>query len=178
MNGIHNLAFFYPIAILMVLFACLSLKFSNLFYSLISAIIVFFSAGILFYILGSEYNAVIQIAVYGIAVPIILGLGIMFSDFTNKNNKEKKKSSATKFTIFLTGGIFVLALIYLFLISYVVVPCGFNLATTEMSATNSLSAFGNGIFINHVWAFELTSLILTIVVVGLSLFKGGQKCSK
>ena len=57
--------------------------FNNIFYSLLSAIIVFFIAGMFFYVLGSEYNAVIQIAIYGVAVPVIHGLAIMFTEKEN-----------------------------------------------------------------------------------------------
>ena len=60
MNGITNPIVFYPAAVVMILFALLSIKFNNIFYSLLSAIIVFFIAGMFFYILGSEYNAVIE----------------------------------------------------------------------------------------------------------------------
>ena len=58
----NNPIIFYSAAFLMLLFAILTLSFRNIFYSLISAIVVFFFAGMFFYLLGSEYNAVIQIA--------------------------------------------------------------------------------------------------------------------
>ena len=44
MNGITNPIVFYPAAVVMILFALLSIKFNNIFYSLLSAIIVFFIA--------------------------------------------------------------------------------------------------------------------------------------
>ena len=91
MNGITNPIVFYPAAVVMILFALLSIKFNNIFYSLLSAIIVFFIAGMFFYILGSEYNAVIQIAIYGVAGPVILGLAIMF---TEKENRKKLKQKS------------------------------------------------------------------------------------
>ena len=48
MNGITNPIVFYPAAVVMILFALLSIKFNNIFYSLLSAIIVFFIAGMFF----------------------------------------------------------------------------------------------------------------------------------
>ena len=82
MNGIENPIVFYPAAAVMLLFALLTIKFNNIFYSLLSAIVVFFLAGMFFYVLGSEYNAVIQIAIYGVAVPVILALRIVYSFFS------------------------------------------------------------------------------------------------
>ena len=86
MSGMYNPIVFYPAAILMILFAILAIKFRNIFYSLICAIGVFFLAGLFFYILGSEYNAIIQIAIYGVAVPVVLGLAVMFTNLKNEKN--------------------------------------------------------------------------------------------
>lgn len=171
MNGIDNPIVFYPASVVMILFAVLAISFRNIFYSLLSAIMVFFMAGVFFYILGSEYNAVIQIMVYGLAVPVILGLALMFTDF--RENKENLKiHSRLKFLVFFISGLFLPAVVFLVLTSLAIVPDGFNISdTVGTNPVNAIAAFGSGIFSRYVWAFELISLILTIVVVGLSLFK-------
>ena len=175
----NNPIIFYSAVFLMLLFAILTLSFRNIFYSLISAIVVFFFAGVFFYLLGSEYNAVIQIAIYGVAVPVILGVAVMFTNLRNGVTEEKSKKSNLKYLLFLTCGLFVLSLIYLMMTSFMVVPNGFNILEQSGSVNlNSITAFGNGIFVNYVWAFELLSLILTIIVVGFTMFKGGSKCVK
>lgn len=170
MNGMYNPIIFYPTAVLIVLFAILAIKFKNIFYSLLSAIIVFFLAGIFFYVLGSEYNAVIQIAIYGIAVPVILGLAVMFTNL-RKEDKTETKNSNLKYIMFLVSGIFILSLIYLVMTSLLVNPIGFNIE--EVSSNTSIQvmrAFSQGLFVNYILAFELIALILTMVVVGLTLF--------
>lgn len=178
MNGIDNPLVFYPASILMIIFAVGAIWFRNIFYSLLCAIMVFFFAGVFFYVLGSEYNAVIQIAVYGLAVPVILALAIMFTNF--KDNKDNTKvSSKLKFAMFLTCGLFLLAVVYLVLTSLAVVSDGFNISeTVGTNPISAMSAFGSGIFVKYVWAFELMSLILTIIAVGLSLFKKECRCRK
>lgn len=191
MNGVDNPIVFYPVSLLIVVFAFLAVYFKNIFYSLLSAILVFFLVGVVFYILGAEYNAVIQIAIYGLAVPVILGIAIMFTNL--KNNRDRvKTSSALKFAVVLTSALFILAVVYLFLTSFAIMPLGFNISEhVGVNPISSISAFGVGIFNNYVWAFELVSLILTIIIVGLSLFKkeikafssnteerSGQKCQK
>lgn len=169
MNGLENPIIFYPAAIVLLLFAMLTIVFKNIFYSLLSAIVVFFLAGLFFYILGSEYNAVIQIAIYGIAVPIILGIAIMFTNLrATVQEKENSRNSILKYIAILTGGIFVLASIYLILTSFALTPIGFNI-TEHFGGTpiSILSSISNNIFVRYVWGFELVSVLLTIIVVGL-----------
>lgn len=162
MNGIDNPIVFYPVSILMILFAIAAIAFRNIFYSLLSAIMVFFLAGVLFYVLGSEYNAVIQIAIYGLAVPVILGLAIMF---TNPKNNVDKPNSKLTFAMCFVLGLFVIA-------SFSIIRFGLEIPHFYgVNPVSAMSAFGSGIFVKYVWAFELMSLILTIIVVGLSLFK-------
>ena len=176
MNGITNPIVFYPAAIVMLLFALLMLKFENIFYSLLSAIVVFFLAGMFFYVLGSEYNAVIQIAIYGVAVPVILGLGIMFT-----NNKNPKKSSTkNNFGVLITSILFILTFTYLLIASFAISPNSFEITDNLRTNSNNLWVFSQNIFVKYVWSFELVSIILTIIVAGLTLFKkeGGLKWMK
>lgn len=171
MNGIYNPIVFYPAAIVIILFAVLTITFKNIFYSLLSAIVVFFLAGMFFYVLGSEYNAVIQLAIYGVAVPVILGVAIMFTNLKDKN--KEKISTFKKAAIFLTGGIFILALIYLGLISSVFYPEGFNIINpVETNPVGVIRAFSSGIFVKYVFAFEVISILLTIIVAALTMFQG------
>ena len=162
-NGI----IFYSSFILIILFGFLTIWFKNIFYSLLSAIVVFFLTAALFYLLGSEYNAIIQLAIYGFAVPVILGIAIMF---TNMNNNSLKKESNSKYLLFLICGLFILALVYLIMTSYAVVPDGFMDNPSEISnAFDNISVFSRGIFVKYVWGFELISLILTIIIAGITV---------
>ena len=170
MNGMYNPIVFYPAAVLIILFAIMAIKFKNIFYSLLSAIAVFFLAGYFFYILGSEYNAVIQIAIYGVAVPVVLGLAVMFTNLKNEK-KSEELSPNLKYIMFLTGGMFSLIVLHLLLTM--------NIDNSESIGNTSvqvLSAFSQGLFVNYIYAFELIALILTIIVVGITLLtkEGGK----
>lgn len=179
MSGTYNPIVFYPAAVLMLVFACLAIWYKNIFYSLLSAIVVFFFAGMFFYVLGSEYNAVIQIAIYGVAVPIILGLAVMFTDMKPKEEADKKPV-VMKYATLLTGGVFILAFVYLILTSFLTSPFRFNkIDQINNSAVQVINIFGQEIFIQYVLAFELVSLILTIIVVGLTMYnKKEEECKK
>jgi NADH:ubiquinone oxidoreductase subunit 6 (subunit J) len=119
----------------------------------------------------------IQIAIYGVAVPILLGLAIMFTNLREAkiNQVESIKTHNLNYIIFLTAGVFILALVYLFLTSYAISPVGFDIIEqTEITPINIATTFGNGIYVKYVWAFELVSLILTIIVVGLTMLKNAK----
>ena len=173
MSEITNPIVFYPSAIAILIFAILSVWFKNIFYSLISAIIVFFLAGLFFYVLGSEYNAVMQISIYGFAVPIILGLAIMFTNFRDECKNSK---TITKYLTITMSILFILAICWIIPTSNVIVHNSFNLLeNVGINNFENISQFANGIFINYVFAFEILSIILTIIAVGFTLFKKESK---
>jgi NADH:ubiquinone oxidoreductase subunit 6 (subunit J) len=128
----------------------------------------FFAGGLLFYILGSEYNAIIQVAVYGLAVPIIIALSLLFIDSRTYNYQNKSLPLTTIFF----GGIFSLAFIYLGIISLKINPNTFHIVEfSQITSSDVISAFVKGIFINYVLAFELLSLLFVIIIVGISLLR-------
>ena len=64
-----------------------------------------------------------------------------------------------------------MAFVYLVLISLVITPDTFNITgLSQVNSFDTIYAFAKGIFINYVWAFELVSLLLTIIIAGLSMF--------
>lgn len=168
---------FYSSAIILLLFALLTIKFNNIFYSLLSAIIVFFLTGVVFFLLHSEYNAVIQLAIYGFAIPITLGLTLMFTSNHKLNNQNHELiNQEFKYVIYLFIGIFILSLFYLVITSTVIVPNSFKINNSYLISTfNNLDIFAKGIFSKYVLAFELLSIILTIIVIGLTIFKRSGK---
>lgn len=174
---INNPIIFYIASAFIILFAMLALFAKRVVYSLLASIVVFFLGGIFFYILGSEYNAIIQAAIYGFAVPVIIGISIMFGVGISNHNSPKK-SGFTPYLMLLFAAIFVLAFIYLLMMSLIITPDTFH--TMELIQTNifdNLKAFASGLFVNYVWAFELVSLLLTIAVVGIGII-GKEKSWK
>ena len=177
MSFLNNPIVFYPVAFTLLLLSFLTLAIRNIFYSLILAIGVFFLVGLIFFILGSEYNAVIQVAIYGIAVPIILGLAIMFTN--HKNKSEPKEGTLFKHILILFSGVFILAVVYLALMSIAITPIGFNSAEIiKVSFLQNISAITTEIFVKYVWAFELLSLLLTIIIVGFVTLRKEQECKR
>ena len=169
---ISNSIIFYTASFLIITFALLSMIYKNVIYSLIFAVMVFFCAGIFFYILGSEYNAIIQIAVYGLAVPVIIGLSIMFT--TWKSNEKRK--FLLPMILLLCAVFFMLLFADIIIVSNLDIPDTFHLMELQQQNDYSvLSEFARGLYVDYVWAFELFSLLLTIVIAGFTLFNKNKK---
>ena len=161
---INNPVIFYIASALIITSAFASMFAKNIIYSLLSSVVVFFSAAIIFYILGSEYNAIIQASIYGFAVPVIIGLSIMFTS----GKSENKKNNIFTLMILITAVIFGV----LFTDTLVISDLKFSevFRMTELVHTNAfdvISHFAKGIYTDYVWAFELLSLLLTIIIAGL-----------
>ena len=170
---INNPVVFYVASFIIIIFAFSSMFLKNIIYSLLCAVMVFFSASIFFYMLGSEYNAIIQAAIYGFAVPVIIGISIMFT--TGKNSKQKE--SVLPAVTVIAGILFITAFIYVLMISLAMLPDSFHIMEqVPFNSYDVISEFARGIYIDYVWAFELLSLLLTIIIAGLTLFRSRKKC--
>ena len=110
---------------------------------------------------------------------ILAYLPQMFTNLKNDVNSDNKVSPFAYFLLLICG-IFIIALIYLIMTSLLVNPLGFNInENIDNTSVKVINSFAQGIFTRYVWAFELLSLILTIVVAGLTLFnKKEEKCKK
>lgn len=161
---------FYGFAGAIILFALLSVFSFRILYALLAAVCVFFATAGIYFILGADYNAVIQIAVYGIAIPILFVLAIMFT--AEKLDKKIYLTLKPRFFFsFLGLGVLFLSLIYLIVIS---LSLNSNSAWIMLKQTmfinkyQMFTALSEGFFVNYVFAFELFSILLLIVVVGIS----------
>lgn len=164
---INNPTIFYLAFGILTIFALISLFAKNVIYSLLAAIVVFFAGALFFYILGSEYNAIIQAAIYGFAVPVLIGLSVMFV----KTDDTNKKINIIPYLTAVCAGIFLLA--------FIVLPSEFNvLEFVQTNSFDTIKAFAKGIFGDYVWAFELVSLLLTIIIAGFGLLVRKEKTWK
>ena len=161
---------FYGFGGAMLFFALMSILSPRILYALISAVCVFFAAAGVYFLLGADYNAVIQIAIYGIAIPILFVLAIMFtSDKLDKSTYLTKKPRL--FFSFLALGVLFLSLIYLLITSLSLHSNAdwiMQKQTMFINKYQMFQAISDRFFTNYIWAFELFSVLLLIVVVGIS----------
>ena len=161
---------FYGFAGVTLLFALLSIFSVRILYSVLFAIGVFFAGAGIYFILGADYNAVVQIAIYGVAIPIIFILAIMFTD--DKKDKETFITNKPRLYFSFFGlGILFLSLIYLIITALMLSSNSdwiMQKQTMFINKYQMLKALSDGFFINYVLAFELFSILLLIVVIGFT----------
>lgn len=161
---------FFGFAGAIILFALLSIFSIRILYSLICAVCVFFATAGVYFLLGADYNAVIQIAVYGIAVPILFVLAIMFT--SDKLDKQTYLTVKPRFFLsFFSLGALFLCLIYLIATSLSLSSNSdwiMQKQTMFINKYQMFSALSTGIFVNYALAFELFSVLLLIVIIGIS----------
>lgn len=164
---------FYGFAFLILGFAFISIFSMRIIYSLIASVIVFFASAGIYFLLGADYNAAIQILIYGIAIPIVFALAIMFT--ADKLDKKTFLTLSPRLYLsFLACGILFLALIYLLIISLSLDSNSQWILAKQTMSVNKYQMFAaltEGIYKKYVYAFELFSLLLVICVVGFSTFE-------
>ena len=161
---------FYGFAGAIILFALLSIFSFRILYALLSAVCVFFAAAGIYFLLGADYNAVVQITIYGIAIPILFVLAIMFT--SDKSDKSTYLTAQPRvYFSFLGLGTLFLSLIYLIATSLSLSSNSdwiMQKQTMFINKYQMFNALSDGFFTNYVFAFELFSILLLIVVVGIS----------
>ncbi len=158
---------FYPTALIILIFSIFTVFSKKIVYSLISAIIVFMASGLIFYLLGAEYNAVIQLTIYGIAVPILLAMAVMFTDI--KNEKYAIITGARKYVIITAAVLIVMSVGYLVAIAVNISPYQiFSNPNMHLNSFRIFDAITDGFFTSYIIAFELFSILLLAVVAGVS----------
>lgn len=177
-NSILISIMFYLCAAIIICGSLFALFINRIVYTLGFSVIVFLATGLLFLLLGAEYNAVVQIAVYGIAIPILLVFAIMFTPYYK--DKSINLSFSPKFTLAVVSAIlFVLTLFNIIFVSSTVLDWVFKKqASIVISRFDMFTALSNAIYSDYLQVLELFSFLLLIVVVGLSslnLFKEDKR---
>lgn len=161
---------FYGFAGTTILCALFSIFSMRILYSLLFAVCVFFLTAGIYFILGADYNAVIQIAIYGIAIPILFVFAIMFT--AEKLDKQTYLTVKPRaFFAFFALGLLFLSLIYLLATSLSLSSNSHWILQKETMFINKYQMFraiSDGLFTNYALAFELFSVLLLMVVVGVS----------
>lgn len=161
---------FFGFAGAILLFALLTIFSKRIIYSLICALFVFFATAGIYFLLGADYNAVVQIAIYGIAIPVLFVLAIMFT--SEKCDKKTYLAFTPRFYFTaMFSSILFLALSYLIAISLSLTSNAIWILEKQTLVINKYQMFhsiADGFFNKYLIAFELFSVLLLIVIVGIS----------
>ena len=158
---------FYPTAFVLLILALVSVFTERIVNSLVAAIAVFFLVALVFYLLGAEYKAVMQLSIYGLAVPILLAIALMFTN--TRNEKGSSTLGIRRYLVYCAISLIVLGLVYLIAVSLNITQGEtFALRLTEINSYRVFDAIVEGFFGPYLVAFELVSVLLFAVVVGVS----------
>jgi NADH-quinone oxidoreductase subunit J len=125
----------------------------------------FASLGGLFGLLDAPFAAVVQVLVYAGAIMVLFLFAIMMFDLRGGAPKERRT-----FRSFLVGALGVVLLAELALAAWKALGSGGG----RPGASSDLAALGRLLFTDHLYAFEITSLLILAGLVG-ALALAGRK---
>lgn len=170
-TNLINIITFYGFSLAIIASALIAIFSKKIIYALIfSALVFFFTAG-LFFSLGASYNAVVQIMIYGVAVPVIFLFAVMFT--SKKEDKILNLPFTPKFFLtFLSSISLIMILCYSTKFAVYMnssVADFFNAKMQDFSDFDSIVLLANTLFLNYQLPFILFAIILLTCVVGLSV---------
>lgn len=161
---------FYGFAVAIIVFAVLTLFARRILYSILFAVITFFCVGGIFFSLGADYNAVVQIIIYGVAIPVLLLFAIMFTS-AYESRKINLTFSPRFFVVFLSASLLFMMLWYAVQFALNMsdrVSAIFNNTLPEFNSLEMFMTMANGLYLTYSLPFILVGLMILFVVVGIS----------
>ena len=140
----------------------------NPVHNALSLVATLFGVAVLYVAQGAYFLAAIQVIVYAGAIVVLFLFVIMLLGVDKVQSLAKERSSAT---LLLGGGLgagfAVMALVAALAgTGWDGAITGEQSVTGVLDSTNDLNQLGEALFTKYVFAFEITSLLLTIAVVG------------
>lgn len=166
-----NTITFYGFSSAIIAFALIAIFLRKIIYTLIFSALVFFFAGGLFFSLGAGYNAVVQVMIYGVAVPVIFLFAVMFT--SKREDKILNFAFTPKFFLtFLSVISLIMLLCYSTTFAVYInssVADFFNATKPEFSDFDSIVLLANTLYSNYQLPFTMFAIILLTCVIGLSV---------
>ncbi|HRJ26801.1 MAG TPA: NADH-quinone oxidoreductase subunit J [Fimbriimonadaceae bacterium] len=124
-------------------------------------VVNFFVLAFLYFSLGAQLLGITQILVYAGAIMVLFLFVIMLLNLGNTNSAIQKKDGKPLIGIICGIGLFGL------IASQIILPMGPRGQTAGAApGYGSPQAVGYTLFTNYAWAFEITSILLLVGIVG------------
>ena len=157
---------FYIFACLLILSAILSIFSKKVLYSILWAVSVFVCTSGLFYLLGSEYNSIVQFMIYCTAVPVILAFAVMFTDYF-RDKKIYLTRGKRLYISFLAVGICISLIVFILNLTEGDFSYVFD-SPVIIDGIKNLTSITKDIFLKYMYAFEMIALLVLIIAAGVS----------
>ncbi len=173
-----NALFFYLFSIVSVIFAFGVLFLPKIVYAIISMIIAFVSIACLFVLLNSDFLGLAQIMIYAIAVSILFLFAVML---VKDNAKFEIVSifSAKKFVAAFSVVLFFICALFSFTNGFGIFDKIIKIFALQTDLVElqiqfqdivCLKLLGINLLSNYVFAFELVSVLILVVMLGVAMF--------
>lgn len=160
-----DIFFFYVIGAVALLSAIGMVVVPNPVHSAILLVVCFLNIAGIFVMLGAEFLAVIQVIVYTGAVLVVVLFVLMLVD-TDKLPSFYQARPLQRYTSFLVGVILLLQVGAAILTRTPNPHQGPATPEAVAAIGGNVQAIGQAIYTNYLLAFEMTSLVLTVGVIG------------
>lgn len=139
--------------------------FRNPVHNALSLVATLFGIAVLFIAEGAYFLAAIQVIVYAGAIVVLFLFVIMLLGVDRAENLvAERKFSAIALALIL--GVGTGALVYTAYRTGLSNPTGQPSSMAKLDPSNDLQVLGRAIFTDYVLAFEITSILLTVAVIG------------
>lgn len=156
---------FWVFAVVIVSSALVVVLSRNMIYSVFALLFTFFGVAGIYVLLNADFLAITQIMIYIGGILVLLIFGVMLT--SRISGVEVKSGQTGKIQIFFAGLISLLIIALLFYIAvstkWVVVE------TTGTEVRSTIEIIGKELLTNYILAFESSSVLLLIAIVGASL---------
>lgn len=160
-----DLVFFYVIGAAALITAIGMVVAPNPVHSAILLVLCFLSVAAIFVMLGAEFLAVIQVIVYSGAILVLVLFVLMLVD-TEQLPTFYRAKPLQRYLSFLIGAVLLLEIGFAILTRTPNVHQGEATPEAVAAIGGNVQAIGQAIYTNYLLAFEMTSLVLTVGVIG------------
>jgi NADH-quinone oxidoreductase subunit J len=172
---------FYTFAAVAVISAIMVVVLKNPLYSAVMLVLTFFSIAGIYVLMGSEVIAVFQVLVYAGAIMVLVIFVIMFLNLRPSGLKIQFKHVIRSGLAVVFMLILLISTISLFtkgVSFYMAKAKKGDITETVLETQGAFQLFSKSLFTEYLLPFELTSLLLTVAIIGVVVLIRGMTKQK
>ena len=175
----HNLIFFYAFAAIAVASTLLVVSQPNPIYSVLLLIVSFMALAGLYVLLGAPFAAVTQIIVYAGAIMVLFLFVVMLLNVSHEDDVDAAITAHEAGGVRAFGTFLAMALVFeLVWAVSAVAPSGSPSPAGERETAWSVGEIGRVLFRRYAFAFEATSILILIAMIGAIALAGSHLTDK
>lgn len=157
-RAVEELVFYFCAAVAVVAALTVILQ-KNAVYSALALIACFFSVAVLFFQLGAEFIAAIQVIVYAGAIMVLFLFVVMLIE---PESETFATNRIKKVTVFAVPG----AAIFGLLLLWAVPTIGVSGSESSPPSIGGIEPIARSLFSDYLLPFEVTSILILVAVLG------------